>query len=325
MFEEILPDLYRIEIPLPKSPLKSLNSYLIKDGERSLIIDTGMNREECLRPMRASLEKLDVDLSKTDFFITHLHADHLGLVGRLATATSKVYFSETEVSIVGSQAVGERWQELNAFWQSNGFPEDELKRVWESHPGYRYSPKGQLDFCIVKEGDTIEIGGYSFRCIETPGHTPGHMCLYEADKKILVAGDHILIDITPNITCWLELKNALGAYLASLEKVYPLDVNLVLPGHRSIWNDHKRRIRELQEHHQNRLSEALSALEDGDKSAWEVAPYIAWDIDCNSWEEFPSVQKWFAVGETIAHLDYLAADGKIRKKTKDHTISYSLE
>ena len=327
MFEEILPDLYRIEIPLPKSPLKALNSYLIKDGGRSLIIDTGMNREECLRPMRASLEKLDVDLSKTDFFITHLHADHSGLVGKLATDTSKVYFSEVEASIMGGEIekAKERWEEFFRFFCSNGFPEDEIKKVLEGHPGFRYSPKRRLDFCVLKEGDAIEIGDYSFRCIETPGHSPGHMCLYEANKKILVAGDHILIDITPNITCWPELENALGAYLASLEKVYPLDVSLVLPGHRRIWNDHRRRIRELQEHHQSRLREALSALEGGDKSAWEVAPYIAWDIDCSSWEEFPPVQKWFAVGETIAHLDYLEAVGKIRKKTKDHKILYSLE
>ena len=327
MFEEILPDLYRIEIPLPKSPLKALNSYLVKDQGRFLIIDTGMNREECLRPMRASLDELNVDLSKTDFFITHFHADHLGLVGNLATDTSKVYFNEPEASAmsVWFEKAEERWQEAVRFFCSNGFPEDEIKKALEGHPGFRYSPKRRLDFCVLKEGDTIEIGGYLFRCIETPGHTPGHMCLYEANKKILVAGDHILFDITPNITHWPQLENALKEYLASLEKVYPLDVNLVLPGHRNIWNDHRRRIRELQEHHQSRLSEALSALEDGDKSAWEVAPHITWDIDCSSWEQFPAVQKWFAVGETIAHLDYLEADGKIRKKTKDHNILYSLE
>ena len=57
MFEKIFPDLYRIEIPLPKNPLKALNAYLIKGHDRSLIVDTGMNREECLHPMRASLEK----------------------------------------------------------------------------------------------------------------------------------------------------------------------------------------------------------------------------------------------------------------------------
>jgi glyoxylase-like metal-dependent hydrolase (beta-lactamase superfamily II) len=90
MIEELLTDLYRVEIPLPRSPLKALNSYIVKGNGRFLIIDTGMNREECLRPMRSALQKLDIDLNKTDFFITHLHADHSGLVGVLATDTSKI-------------------------------------------------------------------------------------------------------------------------------------------------------------------------------------------------------------------------------------------
>ena len=324
MIEELLPDLYRVEIPLPRSPLKALNSYIVKGNGRFLIIDTGMNREECLRPMRSALQKLGIDLDKTDFFITHLHADHSGLVGTLATDTSKVYFNKLEASFVASQGSEDYWKGLFVFYRSNGFPEDEIKKVWEGHPGYRYSSRRQIKLTVVEEGDEIEVGDYLFRCIETPGHSPGHTCLYEASKKVLVCGDHILFDITPNITYWEELKNPLKQYLTNLEKVYTLDVNLVLPGHRSLWNNHRKRIMELQEHHRNRLNEALFALEDGEKTAWEVAPYITWDIGCNSWEEFPSVQKWFAVGETIAHLDYLEADGRARKETKNHKVLYSL-
>jgi len=327
MVEEILPHLYRTEIPLPKSPLKAVNSYLVEDRGRFLIIDTGMNREECMRPMLSTLEELNVDLDKTDFFITHLHADHLGLVGNLATETSKIYFSAMEASIVSFEGnkAEERFMELFPFYISHGFPEDEIKKALQNHPGYRYSPRRKLEFTVVREGDTIDIGDYSFRCIETPGHSPGHMCLYEASKKILISGDHILFDITPNITCWPELENALKDYLASLEKVYPLEVNLVLPGHRNIWNDHRGRIRELQEHHKSRLAETVAALEEGDKTAWEVAPCITWDIDVSSWELFPPVQKWFAIGETIAHLNYLEGDGTIRRKTEDGKVLFSLE
>src|SRR4030042_1748214 len=128
MIEELLPGLYRVEIPLPRSPLKALNSYIVKGRERFLIIDTGMNREECLRPMRSELQKLDVDLSRTNFFITHLHADHSGLVGVLATDTSKVYFNKTEASSVAFQISEDFWKVLFAFYDSNGFPEDEIKK-----------------------------------------------------------------------------------------------------------------------------------------------------------------------------------------------------
>jgi glyoxylase-like metal-dependent hydrolase (beta-lactamase superfamily II) len=150
------------------------------------------------------------------------------------------------------------------------------------------------------------------------------MCLYEADKKVLVCGDHILFDITPNITHWEQLENSLDHYLKNLEKVYTLEVDLVLPGHRNIWNDHRKRITELHEHHRNRLNEALLALESGGKTAWDIAPYITWDIEFNSWQEFPSVQKFFAIGETIAHLDYLVLNGRARREMKNNKALYSL-
>jgi glyoxylase-like metal-dependent hydrolase (beta-lactamase superfamily II) len=324
MIEELLPGLYRVEIPLPRSPLKALNSYVIKGDGRFLIIDTAMNREECLNPTLSALKELDIDLSRTDFFITHLHADHSGLVGKLATDTSKVYFNKTEASFISFQPKPDYWKEHFVFYSANGFPEDEMQRVWQGHPGYRYSSRRKIEFTPMVEGDEIEIGDYLFRCVETPGHSPGHMCLYEASKKILVCGDHILFDITPNITHWDQLDNSLKHYLTNLEKVYKLDVDLLLPGHRRLMNDHRKRIKELQEHHRDRLKEALKALESGEKMAWDVAPYITWDIEFNSWQDFPSVQKFFAIGETIAHLDYLAADGKIRKETKNHKVMYSL-
>ena len=67
MIEEILPDLFRIDIPLPNSPLKATNAYLIRGPERALLIDTGMNRKACLDAMRACLEKLKVDLKYQNF------------------------------------------------------------------------------------------------------------------------------------------------------------------------------------------------------------------------------------------------------------------
>ncbi len=324
--EEILRNTYKIEIPLPKSPLKALNSYLIMAGGQSLIIDTGWNRRECRDEMLSNLKRLNVDLGKTDFFITHLHVDHLGLVANLATDSSTVYFNQKEAGMINCDSVEKerRWQKLYAVYLANGFPADELKKAVQSHPAHRYGLKERLDFCTVKEGDMIQIGDYSFRCIETPGHSPGHMCLYEANKKILVAGDHILFDITPNITFWLEMENSLKEYLASLEKVYTLDVNLMLPGHRNIWNNHTRRIKELQKHHQARLKEVLSSLEDGEKTAFQIAPYVTWDIQYSSWELFPAAQKWFAFGETLAHLKYLEEQGMIRRKMRENKILFSL-
>lgn len=323
MYEEILPDLFRIDIPLPKNPLKYLNSYVIRGKDRYLIIDTGMNREECRSAMFGGLEKLGVDLNRTDLFITHLHADHLGQAGVLATRTSKVYFNETEAKMIGH--IRPSGQDFEETYFSHGFPKEEFKTAIAAHPAERYKSSSEnIDFTPVKEGDAIEIGKYSFRCVSTPGHTPGHMCLYEAGKKILVAGDHILFDITPNIAWWPHFENPLKRYLESLKKIDSFDIALLLPAHRRLLKDHHKRIQELQEHHRLRLNEILTTLREGAKTSYQIAPHITWDLDADSWEEFPPIQKWFAMNETIAHVLYLEAEGSILPERKNGQIFYTV-
>jgi len=325
MIEQILPDIYRIEIPLPKSPLRSLNAYVIRGNERSLVVDTGWNHETCLHAMQFGLKELDIDLERTDFFITHLHADHIGLVGELMTPASRVYFGAFEASVAAAdvEQKKERVDQMFRTYVLHGFPEEELRRAVANHPGYRYVSPKAIHFTTLSDGDKIEIGDYSFTSIETPGHSPGHICLYEPKEKILLSGDHILFDITPNITRWPEMEDSLGEYLRSLEKVYALDVKRVLPGHRSLMSNHRERIDALREHHDRRLREALEAVSNGGKTAWEVAPHLSWDIAVRSWEQFPTVQKWFALGETIAHLKHLEARGKVVSKEQGDRIVFS--
>lgn len=311
MTKEILPNIHKIEIPLPGNPLKAINSYVIRDSARSLIIDTGLNRKECMDAMQAGLGELGVKLRDTDFFITHLHADHFALVSRLVTDTSRVYFNQPDAE---RYARGGVWDEMVAQARMHGFPEGELQSALRNHPGYRYGARLDMPLRMVNQGDTIEIGDYRFLCIETPGHTRGHMCLFEPNKGILFSGDHILGDITPNIQSWSDDWNPLREYLLSLDKVYELDVEVVLPGHRSIFKNYRERIRELKRHHRKRAEEVLSILEKGGKNAFQVASQMSWDIICESWGMFPISQKWFATGEAIAHLIYLEGENLIYRK-----------
>ncbi|MGV8056728.1 MAG: MBL fold metallo-hydrolase [Smithellaceae bacterium] len=326
MIEEIVPNIYRIEIPLHESPLKWLNSYIVKGNGRFLIIDTGFDREECLKRMTESLRKLGVDLNKTDYFITHMHADHMGLVGSLARNNSKVYFNEVEARLINSiyDDRNSYWKPLTDVYIANGFDPDSAWISMMSDPQHHDGLKRKVDFTIVKEGDMINIGNFHFRCVATHGHSPGHMCLYEANKEILVAGDHILFDITPNIAYWVQMEDALGHYLASLEKVNALNVKLVLTGHRRLVHDLHRRVEELQEHHRTRLSEVLFALGEGEKDVLQIAPHIKWDITAKTWEDFPPPQKWFAFGEALAHVKYLEARGKVRCKKQNGIKKYML-
>jgi len=317
MTEEILPDLYRIKIPLPESPLKYLNSYVVKSHDRNLVIDTGFNRKECLDAMNNGLREINVDLADCDFFITHLHADHFGLISSLASGSCKVYFSRPDKEIIESW---EGFEPMIEYAGKNGFPENELRTALHQHPGYKYGSEWIPDLSILGDGEKITVGDYNFECIETPGHTLGHICLYEPEKKILIAGDHILQDITPNIQCWSDKENPLEKYLASLDKVYKLDVGLVLPGHRRLFKEHRARIDELKRHHERRAEEILDILKKGSGSAFDVASGMTWDIKFDSWNDFPVAQKWFATGEAISHLRFLEEKQLVTKENNSSGI-----
>lgn len=324
MCEELLPGFFKINIPLPNSPLKYLNSYIVLGQPRFLIIDTGLNRPECLNQFLKAINFLKLDLDKADFFITHMHSDHVGLLGHLDRPSSKVYFNKPEITYFNLDEIETRQKIRHDLYVANGYPEQEYQLALANNPGMLYGLKRKIDFTPLKEGNLIECGDYCFKCIETPGHSPGHMCLYEPAKKILISGDHILNDITPNITWWPGMENPLDQYFKSLNKVDTLEARLVLPGHRTIDKDHHNRIKEIQKHHQRRLNEVVLVLRDGEKTAFQIASKLSWDIKYNSWENFPPGQKSFAVGEALAHIKYLEFNGRIECLTKNNQYFYTL-
>ena len=150
------------------------------------------------------------------------------------------------------------------------------------------------------------------------------MCLYEPDKKFLIAGDHILKDITPGIQGRIDGENPLKEYLSSLDKVYLLDVDAVLPGHRALFGNCKNRIEEIKEHHRQRNHEVLAILRTGSRNIYEVASQMTWNVDCDSWDSFPVVQSFFATGEAFAHLRYLEEAGEIERKMDGQIAIYRL-
>lgn len=325
MIEEVASNLFRIEVPLPNNPLRSINSYVLKGPERNLVIDTGMNREECENALRSGFEELSLDLSVTDFFITHFHADHIGLVSRFAGDSSLVYYNETEAAMFSGTRDSSGFRDrMTAAARLNGFPEDEVQKSFENHPGFKYSPQTYPSFTIVRDGDVLKVGDWALECVSTPGHTVGHMCLYDREQKIFIAGDHILGDITPNIAHEGEDRNPLQDFLDSLDKVAALDVELVLPGHRRIFHTFRERIEELKDHHQVRADEVLAILEAGAKTVYEIAGLMTWSISVKTWADFPIMQKWFASGETNAHLIYLEQRGQVQREVRDGVAFLSL-
>ncbi len=324
MIEKIAPDFYRVQIPLSDVHLKTVNSYVIRDGERSLIIDTGMHNQGCFHAMQSALKRLDVELKKTDFFITHCHGDHIGLLNRLIGEESIVYVNKLDAQVLSKIKTGIILSEIRAFLQMSGFPEKDPEKILPRRVKEEFTFGDTLPFKFIDDSDIIEKGKYRFTCVTTPGHSRGHTCLYEAEKKIFIAGDHILKDITPGIQGRIDGENPLRDFLFSLDKVYALDIDRVLPGHRATFGNCKARIEEIKEHHDQRNREVLAILGQGSRNIYEVASRMTWNIDSDSWDSFPVVQSFFATGEAFAHLRYLEEDGLVTRKAEGQIAKYQI-
>jgi len=322
MIDEMLPGVLRMQVPLPRSPLKATNCYAVLDRERPLIIDTAFNRPECRDSLLALLDEAGLRPDSVDFFITHLHADHSGLAASFARNGTVIYFNEQDCPL--ARPADAHWEWMGGVYESHGLPLSVSREAMEKHPGRIYGPERDFPYTVVHDGQRLRKGPYTLRCVQTPGHTPGHMCLLIEEADVLFCGDHILGDITPNITMWSGMKDSLGSYLLSLDMTARLGLKCALTGHRSAVNDVGKRIRELKEHHDRRLQEVVAALRDGEKDAATVTPRISWDLRYEAWDDVHPVQKLFATGEAIAHLQYLEARGAVLSRTDNGRILYRL-
>jgi len=263
-------------------------------------------------------------LERTDFLATHLHADHAGLISTLIRSDSRAFMGRLDANVMKIEfAHLSKILPLSEFAVRSGFPEDEVRTSLHNHPGKKYSSQKTVDYVPLSGGERFEVGGYRLEVVATPGHTDGHISLYESDKKLFFSGDHVLGDITPNIQAWSDDHDPLATYLSNLKKANQLDVELCLPGHRSLIEDFGKRIAELVEHHRVRANEVISILTGERKTAYQTAGEMSWDIVARSWEDFPIMQRWFATGEAIAHLRYIERKGLIQRELVDGQVLYS--
>ncbi len=324
MAERVFGNIYCLDIPLVGNPLKNLNSYLILDGERSLLIDTGFRQQPCLDAMEAQLSELGVDRDKMDIFVTHLHSDHAGLAPTLIRDGCKIYIGSIDAKGLWESQNPDYWRVRYAMFKDNGFSQYELDHLWDHNPAKIAAPEHwDGAYTCLDDGDRITYGGHELRCILTPGHTPGHMCLYSETEQILFSGDNVLFHITPNIARWMELEDALGDYIDSLGKIRDLPCKLLLPAHRHRNGSLSGRIDELIFHHARRLEgvRRIVRTEPG-LNAYEIAARMKWSIRSKSWDDFPLAQKYFAVGEALSHLDYLAVRGVVEAKREGEYFRY---
>lgn len=318
------PEIFRIPVPLPENPLRALNVYVLCDKGESLVIDTGFHRQECLDALLSGLSELGISPKSTKLFLTHLHSDHIGLAEQFVSPKSVIYMGSIDHEYFLNIKKGLVWPYMESLFVHNGFPEDEIALQPVGNQGRRYAPEKPFSVQRVSDGDILQVGSCELRCVWTPGHTPGHMALYLPKEKLLFSGDHILFDITPNISAWRDVPGSLEDYLWSLEKIKKLEVVRTFPAHRSGNDDLYDRINAIERHHRQRLAEIISLLDRrSGSSAFQIAGRMKWSARGTPWELFPPHQKWFATGEAIAHLQLLVQNGQaVVQETPKETLFY---
>ncbi len=310
--EEMAENIIRIEIPLPETPLRATNAYLIRDAGWNLLVDTGFNHAACLEAMRAAWRELAIDPARTDLFITHMHSDHSGLIRQFAAPGRRVYMSAADGAIAADTRNPELWKPLHRFIRHSGLAANGFDDDVECHPGFTCAPDRGAPVTAVADGAEIRVGRRRLIAVATPGHTEGHLCLHDPERGILFSGDHILGRITPNITLTEPNRDVLADYLASLGRVEALGAALVLPGHRQPVADGGERIAGLREHHRLRLGEVVEIIGDGRLNTVDVTREMRWSLSYRDWDMYPPAQKLFSAGEAFAHLHHLVRRGALR-------------
>ena len=317
-----------IPLPLPNNPLGTINAYLLKTDAGCLLVDTGWNTEEAYQALIKGFERAGASFEDLRIiFITHTHPDHYGLAGRLQQATqAEVLMHQEEASWIEQQRTfGPRFMADGASWLvQNGFPTEELAGLRSTLPNLSRSQSVARVDRLVQDGEHLKMGQFDLECLLTPGHSPGHLCLYDRQRQILFSGDHVLPNETPNIGFSMKPgSNPLADYLEALEKVAALPTRLVLPAHGAMFSDLPGRVREIEEHHRVRLAGMLAAVQQGKNTAYQVAASVPWTDNAVTLMQLDTTQKFFALAETSAHLELLVSRGSVIKAQADGTVQYS--
>ena len=290
--------------------------YLIKDGDDTVLVDCGWNTDSAYAALEDGMKEHGSHPNEiTKLVITHVHPDHYGMAGRLKQLSScELVLHEKDAEVITSRYFAPKnlMDDMASFMESNGVPPLDTPNMSRGSMGMIGMVSAVPPDTAVKGGETFKVGDFDFEIIWTPGHSPGHIVLYEPNRKILLTGDHILPTITPNVSIHAQTHGSpLGDYMRSLRLLIDLDVEIVLPAHEFEIHDLKKRIHEIEGHHEERLDEMVSCVDGGGSTAWDVAGRVKWATGMLT--DFEPHMQRSAVGETLAHLEFLFEQGRLAK------------
>ncbi|MFN7086068.1 MAG: MBL fold metallo-hydrolase [Burkholderiales bacterium] len=312
--QQVAPGIYWMRMPLPFA-LEHINLWLLADGRGWTVVDCGFASDAARAAWQQIFERHFGGLPLTRLIVTHHHPDHIGLGGWLCEKYGLVpWLTPAEYLLAHAyyhRIGGTDHATLLAFLTRHGLARERLARAnWREDHYRRGVPLLPQAFRSLGHGDELEIGGHGWRVIVGRGHAPQHVALHCAALGVLISGDMLLPRISTNVSVWpmAPEDDPLGDFLASLEDFSALDAGtLVLPSHGLPFRGVRERIAELERHHRARL-ERLSAGCEQPATAAELLPHLFQ-------REFDDYQLIFAMGETVAHLNYLMRRGVLIRST----------
>lgn len=316
--------------------------YIFKIEEKLILVDAGHSTPLFKNSFFKALKDLNIDIKDIDYcFITHEHPDHTGLIDVLKSNNPniKIYMHDIAFKLAKLRLEMEdlddpnkRQNQMQSQLVRYGMTIDELdmfSQRFGSGPirmGFDYIEPD----VILHDNETLFNG--QLKILHTPGHSAGCICVLYLPKgqnrRILFTGDHILSDTTPNLNALMipgaekfndenNFKDILDHYLKSLDRIDDLEPQIILAGHDDVIPDPHKRITEIKNHHQNRLYEISNIVHNN--------PLPPYQISLRHWEDLDGINKMFAIGECLVHLNYLEARGIIQKEEISGIIYYSAE
>jgi glyoxylase-like metal-dependent hydrolase (beta-lactamase superfamily II) len=315
---EVAGGVFELRLPIPFED-GLVNVFLFADGAEADLLDCGMNSDESVATIKEAVAHIGAKRLRR-LVVTHIHPDHYGAAGSLAgEGMADLYIHRLEVPLVNPRYVELEHlvKEVRTYLLVNGVPAGDAEVLSNSQRALSQVVKTAEASVQLDGAELLQMGRRELRVEWTPGHSPGHICLYDRQDGLLFAGDHMLPELSPNIGLHPQsTPDPLHEYLEGLRRMAAYEPKLILPSHGRPFTGAPARVRVLEAHHRKRLAQAVEIVGRGKQTAWDVALEL-WGPRENLYE------KRLAVQEALAHLQALAVDARVRKSVTPDSVRWT--
>lgn len=304
----MIPGIWRLRLPLPWPGVPHCNAWALAAGDGIVLVDCGMHEPGSLAHLERAMDQVNLRLEHVRLLVcTHAHSDHYGQAATVIERSGCEFWMHPNHDHMlrtaeDPDAALDRRIEVA---RASGVPEAALE-LFERRRGEQYGVAGivEPDRDLV-EGVTVSTDLGRWQAIETPGHAPSHVCLYQAEHRILISGDHLL----GRVSLWFDhgySPDPAGEFLHSLDKVERLTARLCLSGHGRTFTDVKAHIDANRALVGSRLDRIRAALAEGPITAFELIPRV-FDGALT-----PLSGAWW-LNETLVYLEHLQLLGEAER------------